>query len=120
VVVGQRYDGLCQSWLGPGTRPKFLEGIWNPETKGIQPEFFDNRLRKNELRSIAESVARLNSATGAILSDFRVRFTLKMVRVADDMWQAQPRLEPFLEPFGLFRGKAAQKVVFARHHKAAD
>jgi hypothetical protein len=52
--------------------PKFREGIWNPETKGIQPEFFDNRLRKNDLRSIAQSGGRLISAIGAILSDFRV------------------------------------------------
>jgi len=53
-------------------RPKFPEGIWNPETKGIQPEFFDKRLRKNDLRSIAQSGGRLISAIGAILSDFRV------------------------------------------------
>jgi hypothetical protein len=51
--------------------PKFREGIWNPETKGIQPEFFDNRLRKNDLRSIPESVARRIFPIGAILSDFR-------------------------------------------------
>jgi hypothetical protein len=42
--------------------------------KGIQPEFLDNCLPKNDLRSIAQSGGRLISAIGAILSDFRARF----------------------------------------------
>jgi hypothetical protein len=49
----------------------------NPETKGIQPGFVDNRLRENDLRSIAESVGGLSFAIRAILSDFGVQLTLK-------------------------------------------
>ena len=58
-------------------RPKFREGIWNPETKGIQPEFLDNRIPKNELRSIVESIGLSNLAMPAILSDFWVRLPHK-------------------------------------------
>jgi hypothetical protein len=58
-------------------RPKFREGIWNPEMKGIQPGFVDNRLRENDLRSIAESVGGLSFAIRAILGDFGVQLTLK-------------------------------------------
>jgi len=42
-----------------------------PERRGLHPVFCSNRLRKNDLRSIAESVGRLNSEIATIQSGVR-------------------------------------------------